>query len=131
MGVFCTVVPEEANGIDLETLPMAKPVETERPNKAVSVLFAHIISTMSSGNVVADADMDYPTDWKGRHGQPAPVGHQDSGRTVAIHSLAVAPKLQGCGIGKLIMKSFLQQVNDSGLADRVALICEDVCLPFL
>ena len=105
---------------------MAKPVETDRQNKAVSVLLAHIISTRSSGQVVTDNDMDFPKDWKDTHGRQESIGHQESGRTISLHSLAVLPKLQGCGLGKLIVKSFLQQMNDSGTTDRVALICQDV-----
>jgi len=126
LGVFCTVVPEEAKDFDLATLPLAKPVETDRQNGAVSVLLAHIVATRSNTHVVADADMDYPRDWKSSHGKSSEVGHQEDGRTVAIHSLAVAPRLQGCGLGKLIMKSYLQQINNSGTAERVALICQHV-----
>ncbi len=123
------MVPKEAKDLGLETLDMARPVETDRENKAVSVLLAHIVSTMAHGRVVADGDMDYPRDWKVAPGKQAKVGHQATGRTVALHSLAVSPKLHGRGLGKLIVKSFLQQINDSGTADRVALICQDVRSP--
>jgi ribosomal protein S18 acetylase RimI-like enzyme len=127
LGIFCTVVPDdaEAKGFDIETLATAKTVETDRPDKAVSVLLAHIVSTRSCSDVVDDIDMSYPRDWRTRGGRPADVGHQESGRTVALHSLAVSPKLQGCGLGKMIIKSYLQQMNNSGLADRVALVCQD------
>ena len=129
--MFCTVVPEEAKDFDLATLRMAKPVETDRENGAVSVLLAHIISTRSNDRAVTDADMSYPSNWKSAQGKSADVGHQECGRTVSIHSLAVAPRLQGCGLGKLIMKSYLQQINFSGTADRVSLICQDVSAPSL
>jgi len=129
LGVFCTAVPEQARDIGLETFPAAKPVETDRSNNAVSVLLAHIVATRSGSQVVTDNDMDYPKDWKTATAKPA-VGHQEGGRTVAIHSLAVIPKLHGCGLGKLIMKSYIQQMNDSGTVDRVALICQGVSIIF-
>lgn len=120
------MVPSQVKGWDIETLRHARPVETDRADGAVSVLLAHIISTRCRGDVVSDADMDYPRDWRTRGGRCADVGHQESGRTVAVHSLAVLPRLHGCGVGRMIVKSYLQQMNNSGLADKVALICQDV-----
>ncbi|KAK6189351.1 hypothetical protein LQW54_013361 [Pestalotiopsis sp. IQ-011] len=124
IGVFCTVSPEAAKGWEIETCRTAHPVETGRDDGSVSVLFAHVVGTKCRGEVIADGDMDYPrdfhTDKKGRPG----VGHQEDGRTVAIHSLAVHPKLQGCGLGKLILKAYMQQVNNSGTADRISLISQ-------
>jgi len=127
LGVFCTVTPDQVKACEweIETLSTAQPVETDRADGAVSVLLAHIVSTRCSGTVVTDGDMDYPKDWRTRNGRSTQVGHQEDGRTVALHSLAVHPKLQGCGLGKMIMKAYLQQMNNAGLADRVALICQD------
>lgn len=129
LGVFCTAVPSQTTGCDIETLATARPVETDRADKAVSVLLAHIISTRCCGETITDADMDYPKDWQSLRGKSVDLGHQESGRTVGIHSLAVSPKLQGCGIGKMIVKAYLQQMNNSGLADRVSLLCQDVSYP--
>ncbi|KAK2067576.1 hypothetical protein P8C59_001305 [Phyllachora maydis] len=70
-------------------------------------------------------DMACPKDWRELGGRPMGSGHQRDGRTVAVHSLVVAPKLHGCGLGKMIVKAFLQQVNNAGIADRVALVCQD------
>jgi hypothetical protein len=113
--------------LELETMSAAKPVETSRPDGAVHVLCAHIISTMGKGEVVTDDDMDWPRNWRDHEAsKSATVGHQEGGRTVCLHSLAVSPKLQGCGLGKLAMMSYLQIINDSGVADKVALICKEV-----
>lgn len=122
------MVPDQAKGWEIETLATARPVETDRADKAVSVLLAHIVSTKCSGEIITDSDMDYPRDWRKLGGKSTSVGHQESGRTIALHSLAVSPKLQGCGLGITIMKAYLQQMNNSGLADRVSLLCQDVCL---
>ena len=49
-------------------------------------------------------------------------GHHPAGRTIAIHSVAVLPPYQGLGLGKIIMKAYLQRMEGSGIADRAVLI---------
>lgn len=118
----------EEKGFEIDTLSTAKKVETARPNGAKSVLFAHIVATKSDGQTVTDQDMDYPRDWRTRRANTTDVGHKEAGRTICLHSLAVHPKLQGCGLGKMLMKSYLQQVKNSGLADRISLIAQEVSI---
>ncbi|KAI0206348.1 hypothetical protein F4808DRAFT_455110 [Astrocystis sublimbata] len=132
IGVYCTVVPSHSGDWEIETLRTAYPVETGRNPEAVSVLLAHIVATRSLAKVVTDDAMDYPRDYKtaqhssdNNESNEPRVGHQESGRTICIHSLAVHPKLQGLGLGKLIMKAYMQQAKNSKLADRLALICQE------
>lgn len=131
LGVFLTVIPERAAKLGLETLPHAKPVETGRADGAVSVLLAHVIATRCRGDIITDADMAYPEEWRSQAGRAAgqDVGHQEGGRTVGLHSLAVLPRLQRCGIGQTIVRAYLDQMKCCGLVDRVALICQDVSSP--
>lgn len=132
LGLFCTVVPSNTKGWEIETLHTAQPVETGRSDGAVSVLLAHIVATLSQDNLVTEEAMDYPRepaaaaddDDENRENWPR-AGHVKDGRTACIHSLAVHPKLQGVGMGKLIVKAYMQQIKNSALADRVALICQD------
>ena len=131
LGVFLTVIPSQAQaqtqGLGIPTLATARPVETDRADGAVSVLLAHIVSTRCRGSVIADADMAFPKDWRNRSGRAAQgVGHQEGGKTVGIHSLAVLPRLHRCGIGQMLVKAYLDQMRNSGLVERVALICQDV-----
>lgn len=70
--------------------------------------------------------MDYPRDWDAEHPQPATTGHQEMGRTIALHSVAVLPGFQGRGIGQVLMKAYIMQMNGAGIADRLALIAHDV-----
>lgn len=128
MGLFCTVSKENAKSLDtlcIDTLKTARPVETGRDDGAVSVLFAHIVSTRSNSEVVTDNDMDWPRDFRTSRPNKSGLGHQEGGRTITLHSLAVHPKLQGCGLGKLIMKAYIQQIRMSDTADRISLICQD------
>ncbi|KAI0909313.1 hypothetical protein F4823DRAFT_595055 [Ustulina deusta] len=133
MGVFCTVVPSNTKGWEIDTLHTAHTVETGRDDAAVSVLLAHIVATRTHDEVVTDDSMSYPHDdnTAKSNGDADPrIGHQEFGRTVCIHSLAVHPKLQGVGIGKLIVKAYMQQVKNSALADRVALICQEYLINY-
>lgn len=130
LGLFCTVVPDQLKGWEIETLSTANPVETDRSNKAVSVLLAHIVATRCCGETITDRDMEIPKNWRELGGRCTDVGHQEQGRTVGIHSLAVIPKVHGCGVGKMLVKAYLQQMNNSGTADRVALLCQDYLVSY-
>ncbi|KAI1276732.1 hypothetical protein F5Y07DRAFT_127820 [Xylaria sp. FL0933] len=150
MGVFCTVVPSNAKGWEIDTLHTAHAVETGRDDAAVSVLLAHIVATRSHDDVVTDEAMGCP---RGKNDDDAArsskdgddngdgdgdekkdknrrIGHQEFGRTVCIHSVAVHPKLQGVGLGKLIVKAYVQQVKNSALASRIALICQEYLINY-
>ncbi|KAI1107017.1 acyl-CoA N-acyltransferase [Jackrogersella minutella] len=130
LGLFCTIVPDKAEDFEISTLAPAHPVETGRDDGAKSVLIAHIVATKSDTKVVTDANMEYPRDFRTKKHNDTDVGHQETGRTVCVHSLAVHPKLHGCHLGKLIMMSYLQQLKNSGVADYCALICQDYLIPF-
>ena len=92
-----------------------------------AVLLAHAVSTMGNSPVVTDKDMSFPGNWRDAEAsRGSPVGDQPGGRTLCLHSLAVVPEAQRMGIGKLVVSAYLQLMRDSGLCDRVALICQDV-----
>ncbi|KAI1369655.1 hypothetical protein F5Y08DRAFT_99879 [Xylaria arbuscula] len=131
MGLFCTVAPSKTEGWDIDTLQTAHVVETGRDDAAVSVLLAHIVATRSHDNVVTDNSMAYPQGGNiTETTDESKLGHQQFGRTVCIHSLAVHPKLQGVGMGKLILKSYLQQVKQADIADRIVLICREYLINY-
>lgn len=106
-------------------------METDREDGARSVLLAHIVATRSNDVVVTDAAMDYPHDYRAGKPNTSGLGHQEGGQTICVHSLAVHPKLHGCGLAKLLMKSYLQQIKNSEIASLVALLCEDVSILFI
>ena len=51
-------------------------------------------------------------------------GHTPHGRTIAVHSVCVLPTHQNMGLGKTLVKAYLQRMEGSGIADRVALIAK-------
>lgn len=123
LGLFCSTTPD--SDLKAETLEVSRPVETNRKNGDVAVLLAHIVATRSTGDVVTDQAMDYPKDWNTSRPSASPSGHQDSGRTICLHSLAVSPGFQDRGIGRTLLNAYLQQMNSAGIADKIALIAHD------
>ncbi|KAM5348076.1 hypothetical protein ACJ41O_007900 [Fusarium nematophilum] len=130
-GLFNTYRPNDAKNWKIVTLQHSRPVESGRYDNAKHVMFAHILATLGTREVVTDADMALPENWRDASAcKDSRVGHQSSGRTICLHSFAVCPEVQGVGIGKTAMKSYLQLMNESGMADRVALICQPYAVQF-
>lgn len=126
-GLFNTYKPDDAKGWWIKTMPHSREVETGRADGARRVMFAHIIATLGVGVVVTDNDIRFPENWRDASAsRNSAVGHQTSGRTICLHSFAVCPEVQGIDIGKNAMKAYLQLMSESGMADRVALICKEV-----
>ena len=73
--------------------------------------------------------MDIPRNWRELQGSADSNtdvrGHQEHGRTIALHSLGVLPPYRGRGLAKMIMKSYQQRMETSGIADRIALLAHD------
>ncbi|EXJ92200.1 hypothetical protein A1O3_00750 [Capronia epimyces CBS 606.96] len=99
-------------------------------------LMAHVIATRSPSPSVTEASMEIPPNWRTRRsslpekGGDEPVGHQDFGGTICVHSLAVAPEFQKMGLGNVLMKCYIQRMKDSKIADRIALLAHDRLIPF-
>jgi ribosomal protein S18 acetylase RimI-like enzyme len=70
--------------------------------------------------------MDFPKDWNSPDPKPSTLGHQEGGRTIVMHSVAILPGFQGRGIGQILTKAYVQQMTGAGIADRLALIAHDV-----
>ena len=92
-------------------------------------LIAHIIATRTAAPCVTDATMDYPKDWRTNKSslpnEKEPVGHQNIGGTICIHSLAVRSEYQAMGIGSVLLKCYIQRMKDAKIADRLALLAHD------
>jgi GNAT superfamily N-acetyltransferase len=124
LGLFCTVVPGpgDKGGI----FHTGRPVETSRQNGAISVLVGHIVSSKTNDLTATDRSMEYPKNWDLTNLTKSDVGHQEAGRTIVLHSVAVLPQFQGRGLGRVLMQAYIQQMNGAGIADRLALIAHDV-----
>lgn len=110
------------------TLETGRVVETNRRNGAISVLIGHVIAAKTTSSVVTDDAMDFPKEWASPTSPPSALGHQEHGRTIALHSVAILPEYQGRGLGRVLLLSYMQNMNGAGIADRLALIAHDVRL---
>jgi len=90
-----------------------------------------ICCTKTTTPYVTDGSMAIPPSRTGlsvvgpdgvREAGDEPQGHQEAGRTICIHTLGVLPEYQKKGLGKILMKSFQQRMEGSGIADRISLI---------
>lgn len=112
----------------IETLATGHPVETSRKNGAISVLIGHVIAAKTHDLTASDASMGVPEGWEATEPPRTNLGHQEDGRTIVVHSVAILPAFQGRGLGKVLMTAYMQQMNGAGIADRLALIAHDVSL---
>jgi hypothetical protein len=129
VGLFNTYRPHDAKDWWIQTMPHARPVETARQDGSKRVMFAHIIATLGTHPVVTDDDIQFPPNWRDSLAcRNSTLGHQSTGRTICLHSFSVSPEVQGVGIGKTAMKAYIQMMNESGVADRIALICKEVSI---
>jgi predicted N-acetyltransferase YhbS len=120
MGIFSS--QEETNAATAEA---SAPVYSGTPQRK-AVLLGHILATKTDSSTVTDNDMAVPAP-----GELDPkLGHKEHGRTICIHSLAVLPEYQHRGLGKTLVKAYLQRMEGQGVADRVALIAHDHLTPF-
>lgn len=145
-----TVCPELCYGIFVHTADSEAllPAGSSASSPATAgVMVGHMIATRCGTEVLSDASMGVPKDWRAAvAAAPAgsdvaaaitsPLGHQAAGSTVAVHSLGIVPSLQGKGLGTKLMKTYLEQMAALSAApgaqkiDRVALICQDYLVDY-
>jgi hypothetical protein len=97
-----------------------------------SILIGHVIATMTAADRVTDASMEIPKDTSVRPsaGDKDAAGHNELGRTVVIHSVCILPTFQQTGLGKMILRAYLQRLEGSGIADSAALLAHPELVPW-
>ncbi|GAB7354279.1 hypothetical protein MBLNU459_g4804t1 [Dothideomycetes sp. NU459] len=135
LGLFTSAnTSEKSSGVaSAPTASTANPVYSGAPDRKL-VLLAHCVVTKTTNPTIHDEDMALPPDWNATTTSHVPsdpkLGHKDDGRTICIHSLAVLPEYQGEGLGSMLMKAFVQRIEGSGTADRIALLAHDSFVAF-
>lgn len=137
MGIFTSHNPHLPTSPTIPTASTATPVYSGAPDRK-AVLLGHIIATKTANPTVTDADMkipDSPTSTSGKADADADadathIGHNELGTTLAIHSLAVLPTYQNRGLGKTLMRAYIQRMESHGIAERLALIAHKELVPY-
>ena len=125
LGIFTSIEKSDTDVPKTPTAETSAPVYSGAPDRK-SVLLGHIVATKTTNDTVTDDDMAIPSS-----DQPDPkLGHKEAGRTICIHSLAVLPDYQGKGLGKTLMKAYLQRMESHGVADRTALLAHEGLIPY-
>jgi GNAT superfamily N-acetyltransferase len=88
------------------------------------------VATKTNDLTATDKSMEFPKDWDSPSPTKSNLGHQEAGRTIVLHSVAILPQFQGRGLGRVLMQAYIQQMNGAGIADRLALIAHDVSTTF-
>ncbi|KAL8829205.1 MAG: hypothetical protein Q9170_006274 [Blastenia crenularia] len=128
LGLFSTTTSDGLVA-SMPTYPHARPSDTASLEKR-STLVAQVIGTKCATPTVTDESMAFPPDWRSGVSPSERRGHQEHGRTIAIHSLAALLEFKGRGLGKIVMKSYLQRMETSGITDRIALLAHDHLLKY-
>ncbi|KAB8235155.1 hypothetical protein ETB97_003847 [Aspergillus alliaceus] len=100
-------------------------------------LIAHVIANRSSSRTIAEGSMQMPPDWQSRSSSEAVVvdgeviGDDPHGMNVAVHSVGVMPRFQGTGVGKSLLRVYVEYIRNSGVrGERIILICHDYLIRF-
>ncbi|KAF7845871.1 hypothetical protein BT93_L0231 [Corymbia citriodora subsp. variegata] len=135
LGMYTSATEDdsESQASSAPTIDTAQIVYSGAPERKL-VLLAHCVVTKTTNSTIMDADMALPPDWEESgtlaHSPDPSLGHKEEGRTVCIHSLAVLPAYQGRGLGTMLMKAYIQRIEQSGAADRIALLAHDELVNF-
>jgi hypothetical protein len=133
-----TCCPELSLGLFTQPTKAEWANDSKRPQRK---LIAHIVSTRTAAPCVNEASMALPSNWKSTAKSSSsvpskdkddsePQGHQQTGGTICLHSLAVSKQYQKMGLGTVLMKSYIQRIKDSKIADRIALLAHDHLIKF-
>lgn len=99
-----------------ETASTANPVYSGTPARK-SVLLGHVIATKIDGDRISPDDKTLRADNSGTH--------KPYGRTIAIQSFAVLPAFQNHGLGTMLLRSYIQRIEGSGLAEHIAIVAAE------
>ncbi|KAK6839030.1 hypothetical protein RU639_000745 [Aspergillus parasiticus] len=100
-------------------------------------LIAHVIAIRSLSTTIAEGSMEMPSDWQSRSPNDPMIidgeviGNDPRGTNIAVHSVAVLPAYQGTGVGKCLVKAYVEYIRNTGIeADQIMLICHDYLIRF-
>lgn len=114
LGLFSSVPPPTPTATtqnQIPTYPHAHPADSSNPSRK-AVLLGMIIATKIS--------IDHPHPPHHTSGDRSSP-YDPTSRTIQITTLAILPHYQKKGLGKVLVKSYQQRMEGSGIAERVVL----------
>ncbi|ODV87970.1 hypothetical protein CANARDRAFT_26140 [[Candida] arabinofermentans NRRL YB-2248] len=132
-----TVCPELCSGLFIrefenKTLYENDELPSSKSTIIKETLIGHIISTKISDLKITDRSMELPKfintdsytvdlsiDVNNQ------IGHVENGSTIGIHSVVINSEYRGLKLGSLLIKDYLQKMNQQFVADRVSLISNE------
>ncbi|KAF9888607.1 hypothetical protein FE257_008539 [Aspergillus nanangensis] len=100
-------------------------------------LIGHVIANRTSFKTATDGSMLMPESWRSLAPHDVSlcegeiIGNDPAGGTVAIHSVAISPEYQGKGVGRALVKAYVQYIREANVvADRIVLIAHGHLIGF-
>lgn len=88
------------------------------------------LKSLEQEQTTSDADSEEHNNEAASKPLATKVGNHDSGKTIGIHSVIIHPDYRGKKLATLLLKDYLQRMNQQYVADSVALLCKDKLVPF-
>ncbi|KAH3668445.1 hypothetical protein OGAPHI_002199 [Ogataea philodendri] len=123
-----TVCPELCSGLFVREFEQnAAQSDSPPPRSTIlkETLIAHIIATKIADPTITERSMDIPKDETDTE-----TGHVEKSRIIGIHSVIVNDKYRGLKLGSLLIKDYLQKLNQQFVADKVVLLAKASLTPF-
>ncbi|PLB50821.1 acyl-CoA N-acyltransferase [Aspergillus steynii IBT 23096] len=109
------------------------------PNTAREQLIGHIIANRTRASLVTHESMLMPDSWASLPPNTAAtvngeiIGNDPQGTNIAIHSVAMVPEYQGGGVGRALVKEYIEYIRrskESIQAERIILLAHDYLIRF-
>ncbi|KAJ5217215.1 hypothetical protein N7468_010223 [Penicillium chermesinum] len=100
-------------------------------------LIGHIIGMRVPTKEITEGSMHMPENWRERPSDQAYIvdgqliGNDPHGKTIAIHSVVISPQYQGNGVGKALVKAYIEFIKETQVdTDGIVLIAHDYLIKF-
>jgi GNAT superfamily N-acetyltransferase len=99
----------------------------------------HVIGARTSSNTITEASMGMPENWESLPSDEAVVvdgqvvGNDPMGENVAIHSVVTIPQFQGRGVGKALVRAYIEYIKETQRGSdfrSIVLIAHDYLVKF-
>ena len=140
LGIFSSAV-EGSDILKSPTGETANAIESSRAERK-GVLLGAVVATKTQNNSISEQDTMLPESWQKSSEDETKSsnldgtsdaerqGHNEAGRTIALHSFSVVPDYQHLGLGSILMKSYVQRMTEADIADRICTSAPQRLIPF-